>query len=281
MSGRESHHLKLSKWKLVLPFWVVQVLTLYLFIPAWFMSAGLVDAGRNMGSVPWSDYLAALVERELFVWWLVSITVLTLLQAIFLWPIRRPAAKQARGWPIFRSLAVAGLAIALLSGGFLWMIADTTEVLYLRPRKLSLKSVIPGNSFGPILIGWCLLNWLIATPLLIRFCRRGPRESLLSRVASRLFLGTIIEAAAIIPLDIMVRRKHSCYCGAGTFWALTVCASVGFIVAGPAILLPLVAKRRKRWYEGKCDVCAYDMTGCPNSLQCPECGAGWRPAPSE
>jgi len=36
----------------------------------------------------------------------------------------------------------------------------------------------------------------LGPPLLIAFVRRGPRESRLQRLASRLFLGTIVEAVA-------------------------------------------------------------------------------------
>src|SRR5262249_35833512 len=133
---------------------------------------------------------------------------------------------------------------------------------------------------GDVLFGAALLlAWGIATPLLIAFCRRGPRESLLARVAAMIFTGTIVEAAAIIPLDVMVRRRTDCYCFAGTLWALILCGSLGVFARGRAIFLPLLARRRKRWYDGRCEVCGYDMRGTMTAERCPECGTGWRPAP--
>jgi rubrerythrin len=53
--------------------------------------------------------------------------------------------------------------------------------------------------------------------------------------------------------------------------------SVGIVALGPAVLLPILSRRRKRWYAGRCDACGYDMTGTPSADRCPECGAGWRP----
>jgi hypothetical protein len=119
---------------------------------------------------------------------------------------------------------------------------------------------------------------LVFTPLIVAFLRQDDTESALARLASRLFLGTVIEVVALIPLDIMVRRKTSCFCGQGTFIALTTCFGIGTLLAGPAAWLPLLARRRKRWYRGHCPRCAYDMRGCLKAPHCPECGTGWRPA---
>jgi hypothetical protein len=123
------------------------------------------------------------------------------------------------------------------------------------------------------------LSWAVATPLLLAFLRRRDHESGLARISSRLFLGSVIEAGAVIPLDVMVRRKASCYCGEGTLWALTMCWGVGTLVLGPAIWLIPLAGRRKRWYAGRCEACGYDMSGCLHAPSCPECGAGWRSVP--
>ena len=123
-----------------------------------------------------------------------------------------------------------------------------------------------------------LIAWAVATPLLVVFLSRGKRETRLGRLASLLFMGTVVEAAAIVPLDVMMRRKTDCYCDTGTFYALSACGTVGLFALGPAILLPILAKRRKRWYLGHCDVCGYDMSATPRAARCSECGAGWRGA---
>ena len=91
-----------------------------------------------------------------------------------------------------------------------------------------------------------------------------------------LFLGTIVEAAAVIPLDIMIRRKTSCYCAEWTFFSLTALWSVGLLVLGPAVCLLPFGRRRKRINQGRCPACGYDRHGLDDETRCPECGAGWR-----
>lgn len=119
-------------------------------------------------------------------------------------------------------------------------------------------------------------SWCVSTPLLLAFLRRGSRESTLSRLASVLFIGTVVEAAAIIPLDVMVRRRTSCYCGEGTFYSLTALWSVGLLILGPAVYLLPFGRRRRRLDRQCCVVCGYDMKGRGDQERCPECGAGWR-----
>ncbi|MEM9372453.1 MAG: hypothetical protein AAGA55_02315 [Planctomycetota bacterium] len=48
---------------------------------------------------------------------------------------------------------------------------------------------------------------------------------------------------------------------------------IGFVGAGPAVLLPLFARRRRAWYRTHCHACGYDMRGDPEC--CPECGLAW------
>ena len=187
------------------------------------------------------------------------------LQLLFLLPVRRPGMG-SRGVSVLVSLAIGGLLIAALVAAA--VIALTEMGVYV------------GSGFGAH-YGWLLLGvmagtWLISTPLLIAFCRRGQREHLLRRLSAGLFLGTMIEAAAIVPLDVLVRRREDCICATGTYMALAICGAVGLFVLGPAIFLPLLARRRRRWYAGHCEVCSYDMSGKLNADCCPECGAGWR-----
>ena len=194
----------------------------------------------------------------------VFVAVFFALQLLFLRPIRRPSLAR-RGVPIVLSLAVGGLLAAGLAVAAFCAVTQLIEVYAGRVG-------MPGWAPLGVLVG----AWVIATPLLIVFSRGRRREDWLHRVASGLFLGTIIEAAAIIPLDALVRRREDCICVTGTYMALAICGAVGLFVLGPGIFLPLLARRRRRWYAGHCEVCGYDMSGKLDADCCPECGAGWR-----
>lgn len=120
-----------------------------------------------------------------------------------------------------------------------------------------------------------LPGWAAGTPLTLAFLKRGPPETQLQRLSSRILLGTVIEAVAVIPLDVMVRRKTGCYCAAGTYWALTLMGGVAACALGPVVLLAPMGRRRRRMREGRCEACGYDLRGAPGEL-CPECGASGR-----
>lgn len=122
-----------------------------------------------------------------------------------------------------------------------------------------------------------VVTWAVATPLLLAFIRKRDTESALKRLASLIFLGTAVETLAIIPFDVFVRRKGSCYCAEGSFWSLVLLVPLGFLALGPMVFLVAVAKRRQRWAQGQCEICGYDMSATPKAERCPECGAGWKP----
>ncbi|MCC6675962.1 MAG: hypothetical protein IT436_02345 [Phycisphaerales bacterium] len=173
-----------------------------------------------------------------------------------------------RGAPVWMSLAVAGLAIAALVSALAFAVMELYEQIA--------GGDVEETTLAWIVLAPVLVTWPVATPLLIAFVRRGDRDSRLARISSMLFLGTAIETAAILPLDIVVRRRSNCYCGEGTFWSLVLLGSVGLFALGPAVYLLPLGKRRRRWLNGCCEVCGYDMRATPRAERCPECGAGWR-----
>jgi ribosomal protein S27AE len=238
------------RWQFLAIYWIVQGLVAYFFslVLVWIFL---------------SDHLDTVFG------WLAPFgvtAVILALQALFLMPIRRPAIAARGGWPIILSLAIGGLLIALLAVAFTLGLGHV----------LAAYELVGDDHAGAIVLGVLAASWLVSTVLLIAFCRRGRREQILQRVAAGVFLGTIIEAAAIIPMDALLRRREDCICGTGTFIGLAICGSVGVFVFGPAVFLPLVLRHRKRWYGGRCGACGYDMTGLHGAEKCPECGAGWR-----
>ena len=58
--------------------------------------------------------------------------------------------------------------------------------------------------------------------------------------------------------------------------AMTICGTLGLFALGPAILIPVFARRRKRWRTGRCEVCGYDLSASRGADRCPECGTGWK-----
>lgn len=277
------------KWVLLAVFWVAQGIVLYLGQALLYASQSDVQGfvteetadgilGRSefrpFGVWPsWEDYAGLLAMREYAAWMGGGIAAITLAQALFVMPVRRPGVMERGGKGARTSLCVAGIAIGVLAYAVVmaWYgVADEYDLW--GPDAID-GLPMPRWMVVAVMVG---VGWAVATPLLFAFVRGGARETVLSRLSKRLLLGTMVEVALLIPLDVMVRRKTSCYCWAGTYWALTVCGAVGVFALGPAVFLPLVAKRRKAWYAGHCGVCGYDMGGRLDAPKCPECGTGWR-----
>jgi len=275
------------KWVLLGVFWIAQGTVLYLVQAFLFVSQGSLDVDQDAngifyGKIPsgifgqWpkpSDIAELLVDGEYAIMMAIAIGALSVAQMIFLVPVRRPGLMGSRGHGLKRSLYVAGFIIGALTLAVVMTVLEYFSTIHDFDDRFI--DSLPGKQYTAVAIV-VLLGWSIATPLLLRFTRPGRKESVLARLAKKIFLGTIVEVALLIPLDVMVRRKTSCYCWAGSYWALTLCGFIGVFALGPAVFLPILAKRRKTWYTGHCGVCSYDMSGTPDALRCPECGTGWR-----
>jgi hypothetical protein len=238
-----------NKWRTLTLFWLAQGTLIYALAAPFTFDFGSTIPGKA------ATLLAPIAFTAVF----------TALQALFVLPIRRPTLSP-RSAPLYVSMAIAGLLIAILVAAGALAVAQVAN--------------IEDDAFEHLEPYWVLatvgLSWAVATPLLMAFAAKGPRDAMIRRLSARIFIGTVIEAAAIIPLDVLVRRRNDCMCAAGTYIALIVCAAVGLFVLGPAVFLPLIARHRRRWHAGRCEVCTYDMSGTKNADRCPECGAGWR-----
>jgi hypothetical protein len=181
------------------------------------------------------------------------------------------------GMPLMLSVFIAGAMCAALAGGAV-LLATSVWDLLTGWLKIGIFDPDPMEYVPYVLAAVVLAAWAVSTPLLWAFIKGKPSDSALQRIASRLFVGTVIEVIVIIPFDVMVRRKTSCYCGEGTFWALVWCGTVGAVLVGPLIYLAPFGKRRRRLLSGMCPGCGYDMKATPSADRCPECGLGWSAA---
>lgn len=188
--------------------------------------------------------------------------------------------KWSAGIPVRQSVHIAGLVSGILVAGAVMIPVSALETLKAHKLAADVIAVFDSDPLRVALFSLPLVGWGLATPLLMRFAKRHPGDSALDKLAARLLLGTIFEVAAIIPFDVMARRRNNCYCFEPSFFALIAAASAGFIVFGPAVFL-IVGRRRAKAFSTVCPACEYDMSGFPHALCCPECGAGWKSPPKD
>jgi MFS family permease len=172
------------------------------------------------------------------------------LQALLLLPIWRPRARRSRGVPVWLSLTAGAALAAALLGGF---VAAVHHALGDRSNQ---TYAIAGAAVAAV-------AWPIGTLLFVLLVRARPRESpewIATKMCRSILRGTAFEALAVVPLDVMIRKKSDCYCVAGSIIAWGVCIGVGVVVFGPAALLPAIARKRDLDYARKCDGC-----GAPSS----------------
>jgi hypothetical protein len=274
----------LGKWRLIGWYWIAQAAFVALFVPVWILQGDTVNGreGRPLGTIEWSRLEGLYEDVDVWGVMLGAILGLMVLQAALVWPVRKPRARSERGWSLRLSIGVAALVGTALGVAMLLGAATLLE-MWDPPLSNEVRRAL--------LVGfwvWLGVSYILGYVLLRRFCLRGLQrgerhESLLGRIAATLFVGTLVEAAAIMPIDVLMRKRESCYCFAGTYWGYVILLACGWVTLGPAILLPLFSKRRKRWYGSRCECCGYDMTGIIRAERaidrCPECGAGWKHEP--
>ena len=133
-----------------------------------------------------------------------AVTTLSVLQALFVLPVLRPAPKAKRGKSLAVTLVLAAMLASALLGGIAAALAHV------------LQDDVRAPTFALVGLLVFLSSWIVWTVLLIRFVSRdraSSREEILTRLAHQLFAGTVVEALLAIPLDVMIRQRESCYCG--------------------------------------------------------------------
>jgi hypothetical protein len=262
-----------GKWWILAAWWCVQGVLIWGATAVWSWQAGTVrgSSGWVFGLRDWEDLPRQAVRHDVLLSSLILAASIALVQWVVVLPVRRPEMQQGgKSLKVTIVLASGMIAALLVAAGFavnaLYELLSAQRMQY----EVARMSTIAGGAFAWVGAGMLLWIW-------VRNARRSAPD-VLARIVERIFRGTVIEVAAILPIDYMVRRKTDCYCGEGTFWALIVAGVVGTIAFGPLVWLPLIAKRRREWYGGHCPACGYDMRATMSAERCPECGCGWKAA---
>jgi hypothetical protein len=183
-------------------------------------------------------------------------------QALFLigipqlrWP--RPT----RRTPMALSLAAGSLVIALLTFAIVAVILNAGDVWEHFIDRLEM------NIFWVLAILWEI--WLIAFAVMWA----GQWFTGFKKLYKLIIAGTWLELLITIPIDVQVRKRTTCYCGEGTFFALVIGSTLAIWSFGPGLVLLFLTRRLQRdGYFSLCRKCGYDLRGT-TAPRCPKCAA--------
>jgi hypothetical protein len=134
------------------------------------------------------------------------------------------------------------IAAAFLGGLFIAIPLFASVDLY----YLSATADPKGYNAEPYVLavlGVWALSWLIWTPILLH--RSRGQADAVERFVGKNIAGSAVGLALTLPWYFVLRRKHACFCGLGTFWALVFGLWSLLIVGGP-LLFVLARDRRIR-----------------------------------
>ncbi|MCK4873417.1 MAG: hypothetical protein KAS72_11885 [Phycisphaerales bacterium] len=236
------------------------------------IAAAAIFAFGLIAEPPWGGFeglieLCAGHEIGVTVSFLVGAACVVASQALFLLPViqrRPPLARGAHSFTV-SAILIAGIAAALTLG----LILAGLELFKVWEDELG-----EWDWTGWAIIAIVLVSWTGWSVLLLFFTRAKDKSRALAAFTAAIFAGSIVEVLIVLPLDVMVRRRTDCYCATGTFYALVLAVWAVLWLTGPGIVIALLAKRRRLWWETHCRCCGYAKGPSPGSV-CPECGSAW------
>ena len=158
---------------------------------------------------------------------------------------------------------VAAAMLALLAGGLLIAMWELFRL------DVGADDVVLSFAFfGVIGLSW--IGWGV---LLFARLRDKPRYTVLRRLTTYLFAGSLAELLATVPSHVIVSRRPGCLVGIGTAMGILAGVCVMLFSFGPAIAILFLRPRwRAETAEGVpyCPACGYDLRA--SSGRCPECG---------
>ncbi|MDZ4829012.1 MAG: hypothetical protein SGJ09_02290 [Phycisphaerae bacterium] len=228
----------------------------------------------------WSDLrriLRALVDGDVAAWFWCAVppAVVTLVQCVFLLPLFRPPEPTDRPKSLRQSARLAAFIGACSAAALAWALLELASYNQNAFDRFG-TAVFFGTPIMALLPAWFAWSWV-----LIRRSERADPLGL-DRMLAPLLVGTALSVAMIIPIDALIRKKKSCYCGTGSFFALCIGLASLVWFLGPCALLALGRQRRRWARRNACVGCGYarvrgiaggSVRG--SGAHCPECGRGW------
>jgi hypothetical protein len=135
------------------------------------------------------------------------------------------------------------LAAAFLGGLFVAIpLFACVDLFLLSDRPADAQGYDPKPLYAAVLCVWAL-SWLIWTPILLH--RSRGQADAVERFVGKNIAGSAVGLALTLPWYFVLRRKHSCYCGLGSFLALVLGLWSLLVIGGP-LLFVLARDRRLR-----------------------------------
>ena len=217
---------------------ILALSVLLAFVFNFVMMVVVALVGWDSGTLNPKDLLGAGVfeasGRDWF--WILLLWAFALLQSCLLLlplPVSSvPGGKSPLGPRVIAAAFLGGLFIAiplLASVDFLSAQAD--------PKGFATTPYIIGA-----LAVW-VVSWLIWTPILLH--RSRGQADAVERFVGNNIAGSAVGLALCLPWYFVLRRKQSCFCSLGTFWALVLGLWSLLVIGGP-LLFVLARDRRIR-----------------------------------
>ena len=195
---------------------------------------------------------------------LIAVSVMLAAQAILIFgagtvTLCRPIRRRRLVLPVL----VAATMLALLVAG---LCVAGWELFYL-------DSIANGDVIGFFVLGFIFLSWIGWGVLLFARLRDKPRYTVLRKLNTWIFAGSLAELLATVPSHVIVSRRPGCLVGIGTAMGIMAGCCVMLFSFGPAIAILFLRPRwRAETADGipYCPACGYDLRA--STGRCPECG---------
>jgi hypothetical protein len=256
-----------TRWLMIIAAFPVYVL-LCAALAGWVCLLIMCESWTDLfdGLQVWT-HLGHLRSSYWWTWFVLPTAVCAVLQILFLLPLFRHRPSQThRGRHLLLSLLIGALLAGVLCGGVAMGILGALEEVLGRDS-------VPGP-WKLIILTIVIVSWGFWSILVVIFAREPRPGRALGRMIALLFAGTAVELIAVIPLDIMVRRRSDCYCASPSYFALCLAGMMVLWLTGPVGIILLTSRRRRLWAQTHCEYCGYERGPTPGD-KCPECGRQW------